>query len=228
MRALLIKNAKIHGTIFIGLILFALLFVFILGQFNTLHPDAYKDIVMSIVYVYVIIIIILIPLTIVKAKVDPETLNNFVLFKWHSESGLVSNIAFMFVLITIVNSIMMLTGIDAPKEGAFSYTHLLTRLGIVTVASVLWMIKNYIEYKKGLRHFNPFRLSLNALKHKLYHYPVIFSMILFTVITTIGCLVMLLFSQFFTVSGGANLYLSLIIMYGVLLVASLITYKKIR
>lgn len=52
---------------------------------------------------------------------------------WWNTSTFVEDVALAFMVITVVNSIMMLTGLDEPKTGTWAYWHLLSRLGIVAV-----------------------------------------------------------------------------------------------
>lgn len=43
-----------------------------------------------------------------------------------------------FTLITLVNSLMMVTDYDTPKTGTFAYVHMLTRLLIISVVVAVW------------------------------------------------------------------------------------------
>lgn len=52
---------------------------------------------------------------------------------WWDESSFLGDVALLFTIVTVGNSVMMLTGLDEPKIGSFAYLHLLGRLGIITV-----------------------------------------------------------------------------------------------
>lgn len=227
MREIIIKNLKIHSVIFIALILFMVSFIFVSSLFNSIHPDAYRDGVMSIVYVYAVIIIILIPIEIVRAKADSEKLASSPFIKWHFQNGLISHIALMFTLITVINSIMMVTGIDIPKIGLFAYTHLLIRLGIVSVAGILWMLSSLILSRKEENPKTSWKPTLNNLSQKFISHPIVYSFNSFTLTVLIFILFVHFLSLFTTITGGFYLYISLIIYYLICLIFH-IAYSKLK
>ena len=49
-----------------------------------------------------------------------------------SEKNAIAGISDAFLIVTVINSFMMVNGLDTPKEGWFAYVHLLIRLGIIT------------------------------------------------------------------------------------------------
>lgn len=51
---------------------------------------------------------------------------------WCDASSFLGDVAWLFTIVTVGNSVMMLTGLDEPKTGSFAYVHLLGRLGIIT------------------------------------------------------------------------------------------------
>lgn len=52
---------------------------------------------------------------------------------WWDRSTFLGEVAVLFTVITVGNSVMMLTGLDEPKNGTFAYVHLLGRIAIIVV-----------------------------------------------------------------------------------------------
>ena len=219
-----------HFVVFTGLVLGAWLIVFILGQFNELHPNAARDGVMSVVYVYVVIFVVHLLFLFFKQ-------GRFVLLKtwlirldaWDKQSSVFTHIAVLFTLITFINSVMMLTGIDTPKSGTFAYTHLLTRLLIVTIAGLLWQHQKVLHFfqKSSQRNAVSFKHTLTDRFATFSRSPFNASASLFTTITVTGCVVMVGLSRFIQPQGGTRLYASLLVLYGVsLLLCVLLSHKK--
>lgn len=64
---------------------------------------------------------------------------------WWDASTFLGDVALLFTIITVGNSIMMLTGLDEPKTGSFAYLHLLGRLGIIAVIVGLFSLDEFRE-----------------------------------------------------------------------------------
>ena len=219
----LAKTALKHLIVFSGLVVGMLMILFIMSQFTTLHEDAYFDGFMSIVYVYAIIIVVLV------AYYPVQRYTNFSimalpkkLIQWNEESGLLLHIAMLFTAITVVNSLMMVVGMDTPKTGTFAYTHLLVRTLIVSIASLAWMYKAVFQGIKHLIKEKNIRALFDrqSVMHTLYARPFSTSMGLFTATVVTGCLCIVIFQRWIEVQGGSRLYLALLLWYGVLLVVS--------
>lgn len=228
--ATFLKHLKIHLIIFSTLILGVVLFVFVMSQFSTPHPDAYRDGIMSIVFVYAIIAIVLVLYYSIKPLIGETPLQRLKAASyWQKSIGIYGNIALLFAMITFVNSIMMVTGIDTPKTGTFAYGHLLIRLGIVTLAVLLYMYKEVIAFFKQLFHNDGSRLiNLKATLSNLTNRPFDAVLKIFTTISITGCLIVVVFQSFITVEGGAQLYWALIIMFVVLSLIGLIRFIAIK
>ena len=69
--------------------------------------------------------------------------------QWFRERSLVQEASQIFALITVVNSIMMVVGLDEPKLGTFAYQHLLGRLGIIVLVVLLWEHNEVLTAFKG-------------------------------------------------------------------------------
>ncbi len=216
----LLKHIIIFSLISAGM----LLITFISSQFNTLHPDAYRDGVMSVVYVYVIVLIVHVLIVVLRKTTRFDAFKlPMKLVKWHKDTGVFVHIAVLFTLITVINSIMMITGIDTPKTGTFAYTHLLVRTLIVTLAVVISMFKDVLENIKSIARWFKSETKDFAIKQYLTVSGVFSkSVVMFTTITVLGCVMMVLLSTLINPQGGYNLYLSLVILYGVLLIVSFI------
>ncbi len=223
----ILKHLIIFSLLSIGM----LIIVFVMGLFSTLHPDAYIDGFMSIVYVYIIVLIVhfLVYLIKITTNFDTFTLPKTV-YVWYKNIGILVNIAIIFTVITVVNSVMMITGIDTPKTGSFAYLHLLVRTLIIVLAVVISMYKAVLDSFKSLRAY---RLETKERKQQLkkekiqsirssfINKPLEVSASLFTLITVVGCFIMIIFAPLLNPQGGNNLYLALIILYSILLFTTL-------
>ena len=216
------KVALKHSIVFSVLVVGMFLILFIMSLFTTLHEDAYIDGFMSIVYVYAIIIVVLV------AFYPVQRFTNFSfmalprkLVEWNRESGILIHIAMLFTAITVVNSAMMLVGLDTPKTGTFAYSHLLVRTLIVSIAGLAWMYKTVFEKvtrfikEKNLQGL----LDLKAVKKTMVTRPLSASAALFTLTVVLGCAVVVIFQRFIDVEGGSRLYAALLILYGLLMAA---------
>ena len=220
-----LKETLKHTIIFTILVIGMLITIYILSLSNTLHPDAYRDGFMSIVYVYIIIIMVHLLLVLLKRATFLKLDRLFLRLKtWDQQQGVLVHIAVLFTGITVVNSVMMITGIDNPKTGSFAYTHLLTRTGIVTLAGVLW--KSPYLYQTYIKKATA-KDSRISLVESLQQAPLSVSAFLFTLITVSGCVVMLILSQWFALSGGVRVYIALISLFiGCLGLAIILTKTK--
>ena len=68
---------------------------------------------------------------------------------WWDASTFVGYVALLFFVVTVGNSVMILTGLDEPKTGSFAYLHLLGRIGIITVLVALFSLGEVRE--RGMR-----------------------------------------------------------------------------
>jgi len=222
------KTVCKHAIIFTSLVLGILTIVFVGSLFNTPHPDAYIDGVMSIVYVYVIVIFVHVLYFLLKRY---TSLNTQAIVEWYMNGSIIVHIALGFAAITIVNNFMMISGYDTPKTGTFAYTHLLIRLLIVSLATSLTMIKPISKRINNMIHktYNE-PLNIKNLMNAITINPLVHSFVLFTYITALGCVFMILFSPIIQPEAGYNLYASLLFIYSIILIYTLIHfyYKLIK
>ncbi len=60
--------------------------------------------------------------------------------------SIITEIALIFTVVTLVNSMIMVVGWDEPKLGTHAYLHLLGRLGIVSLIVVVWEYDIILSY----------------------------------------------------------------------------------
>ena len=203
------KNAMVLTAI-CGL---ALLFLYVVGQFTELHPDAYRDLVRSILVGYGIYLLGYglyngvykkLPLAKVKSKksVKVESLTSITAKK---ETPLEA-ICVTFMVITLLNSIMMLTGLDTPKAGTFAYIHMMTRLFIITGIILIFMWKDVVA---GLKKFS-FNHRVKYFYREAHKSILKSSAKIFTFITAVYCLLMIVFQRVINPGGGNFFYQSLL------------------
>ena len=219
----IVKSASKHLIVFALLTLGMFFILFVIGLFTTLHEDAYRDGFMSIVYVYAIILLVLVAYSVLKryVPIQPAAWSKR-LYAWHKQTGAFVNFALIFTLITVANSVMMITDLDTPKTGAFAYGHLLVRTLIVLLAVAIWMHKEiYRAFKAFKAHFGKEpalqkeerKTFFRRIKCTLFTRPLTASAAMFTTITVLGCLVVVVFSPFLNVQGGERLYASLVMLF---------------
>ncbi|TVQ26833.1 MAG: hypothetical protein EA383_04345 [Spirochaetaceae bacterium] len=209
-----------HTVIFTSLLLFVTVIVYVMSHFVELHPDAYRDGLLSIVYVYPFVLLANgVYALFVWQRRGKRSASQESFLSWYRARGAFANVAIVFTLITLVNSVMMLAGLDAPKEGLLTYQHMLVRLAIVTAAIAVSMINDVMRQLKAFSTSFRFdaaarREALNAILHR----PVEASAKSFTVLTFLICCGAIIVSPWRGIAGGAPFYSALLILYGVLLV----------
>ncbi|TVP92058.1 hypothetical protein [Alkalibacterium sp.] len=194
------------------------LYVASLNPTVTLHPNAYRDIIRSIVMVYIFFFV---------ASVTGAFLFNFLTVgndrkrkkynvkEYFNRVTPYETIGISFTLVTIVNSIMMLTGLDEPKEGVFAYVHLMTRLGIITLIVILISLK---EIKEGLEKFSLKSVSpINVLCAPRKNAFIGVSKA-FTTVSFLYCVTFIVFQVILPASGGRSFYISLLIIWALILI----------
>ncbi len=184
-----------------------LFMVFIMGQFVTLHEDAYFDFAFSVLFVYALV---LVGVVLFKWLSRYQVFNSLKHLKsWYEHSGIGINIAIGFTALTVMNSVMMLTGYDVPKTGAFAYLHLLTRL------SIFIMVVGIVMYKKLIDQIKNLSIKRSFVDFIKMHW-LLKSTVVFTMLTTFICILMLTVSLFMSVQSGPTFYLLLLVMYAVI------------
>ncbi|SKC82141.1 hypothetical protein [Maledivibacter halophilus] len=149
------------------------------------------------------------------------------------EDTLIETICEAFTIITVINSYMMISGLDKPKIGRFTYIHLLIRLTIISTVCVIWdyedafqSIKKYITKMKnikGIAKINIKKIYKNVLENKYNSICVIYTFIIVSI-----CLVMALGP--YVPKGGVKLYFNLILLFAFISITILFLYilEKIK
>ncbi|HSL58750.1 MAG TPA: hypothetical protein VK866_12970 [Acidimicrobiales bacterium] len=149
---------------------------------------------------------------------------------WWEARTFIGDVTLGFTAVTVVNSAMMLTGLDEPKVGTFAYVHLLGRLGIVTVVVGLFYLDELRDaLARGFRgagrlrrQRRPRRATVDAMVRSAARAPVESAARVFTaaVAATSVVTVALAWVDVRTPAGGDELYGALVIVAGLLLVAT--------
>lgn len=199
------------------------LYVASLNPATTLHSNAYRDIIRSIVFVYILFFSVsvagaaLVSRVIAEREIQWNATNTKDYF---SKITPYETIGITFTLVTVINSIMMLTGFDQPKQGVFAYVHLMTRLGIISVIVIFIYFKEIIEGIKTIKLKN---LSLTDLLYAPKKNALIGVAKAFTTLSLVYCSLMIAFQGILPASGGRSFYLSLLIMLGLISLARVIS-----
>lgn len=221
----ILPKIKKNAILLTVICVLAVLFLYVVGQFTELHPDAYRDLLRSILFGYGIYLLVngfyngifkKIPAVKMESIKSFKTKNitsakkystKFV--KTKKETPLEA-ICETFMVVTLVNSIMMLTGFDIPKEGTFAYIHMMTRLLIVSGIIGIWMWKDVIEGVKKFTFANVFKnFYLETHKSLLTSISKVF-----TAITAVYCILMIALHSIINPAGGSFFYQSLLGILG--------------
>lgn len=220
-----IKLVVKHLLIMSGVSLLATLgfYVASLNSAVTLHPNAYRDIIRSIVLVYMLFFSVTVAAASLLSKVKANRKTNWHAVKvkaYFSRVTLYETIGIVFTLVTVFNSIMMLAGLDEPKQGVFAYVHLITRLGIITLIVTLISFKELIENRRKLKRQ---KLSLTDILYAPQKNTLISVSKAFTNVAMLYCLTVIVFQNSLPASGGRSFYLSLLIICACILIMRLTT-----
>lgn len=141
---------------------------------------------------------------------------------WWDQSSFLGEVALLFALITVGNSVMMLTGLDEPKTGTFAYVHLLGRLGIVVVLVGLFHLDEAGDLMKRWRGLarRAARTDRDRSRRPVGRAVAGFFLRgwvegtarVFTTVVVAACLVAVAVSGIWPVAGGAGLYRALVLL----------------
>jgi hypothetical protein len=158
---------------------------------------------------------------------------------WWDASTFVGDVALLFFVVTVGNSVMMLTGLDEPKTGSFAYVHLLGRLGIITVVVALFHADELAERGRPWlgRVTQPDRANRPPRSRRTAVDGVVASVLrggvegsarVFTAVVTVICLLTVAFAQVRPPAGGSGLYRNLVVFAAVLLPVMLVASRSWR
>ncbi|MEO0378364.1 MAG: hypothetical protein AAF329_27975 [Cyanobacteria bacterium P01_A01_bin.17] len=126
--------------------------------------------------------------------------------RFFSEKNAVAGVADAFLIVTVVNSFMMVNGLDTPKEGQFAYIHLLLRLGLLTGIWAVFDFSYTIESTKVL--FGELQAGIGRyIRHNVY------DAIAITYTSAIVLLCIVGATGLFPLDGGRPLYQSLLWLF---------------
>lgn len=126
--------------------------------------------------------------------------------RFFTEKNAVAGVSDAFLLVTVVNSFMMVIGLDTPKEGQFAYIHLLMRLGIITGIWVVFDFSYTITSTKEF--FQDLRAGLGRyIRHNVY------DAISITYTSSVVLLCVAGSTGLFPLHGGRTLYQGLLLLF---------------
>ncbi len=151
-------------------------------------------------------------------------------YQWLDRLSIVEEIAHIFTIMTVANSLMMILGWDQPKEGSFAYLHLLSRLAVVTCVVLLWeydlvlaSLKAWFHRDEGpIEKARLLRAVLSdSITHSLRsnHFSSVSTV--FTMLVAVVSAGTVVFQGLLQPLGGLGLYRNLLVLYAVMHVAIL-------
>lgn len=199
-----------------------LLLLYIMGNFITLHPDAYKDMIRSILLVYGVYVIFHSFFFILKKKLHIEKFQKR-FFNWRKNETPLEAIFKAFTVVTALNSLMMITGFDIPKLGVFAYIHMMVRFLIITLIVIIWMWQDVLMWLKNIKIGNNIRSLYEKSRNSIF----LGISALFSIITVFYCLFMIISNILFDPQGGIFFYQSLLgILFIVTIFVLVLNYIK--
>lgn len=142
--------------------------------------------------------------------------------RWFDDSSIVEEIAQIFLIITVINSLMMVVGWDEPKEGSFAYVHLLGRLAIITIIVMIWEYEDILAFLKAWFHRGRREKGIEVWLYRMRLDSVSLVSVLFTVLVIILSIGSLLFQGLLEIEGGVRLYRNLLVLFVALMVGCFI------
>ncbi len=213
MEKSIVPKIKKNAVVLAMICTLAVGFLYVVGQFTELHPDAYRDLIRSIVFGYGIYLAVYGAYHGIYKKI-PAVQDKGVQsvngqkdksVKAYKETPLEA-ICVTFMVITALNSIMMLTGLDTPKEGIFAYIHMMTRIFIISMVIGIWMFREVLEGLKNCR----FKNILKNFYQDTRHHFIRSIAKTFTFITAAYCILVIAFQSILHPPGGTVFYQSLL------------------
>lgn len=154
---------------------------------------------------------------------------------WWDESPLLGDVAAVFAVVTVGNSVMMVTGLDEPKTGSFAYVHLLSRLGIITLIVGVFHLGDLGDRFGAWRHRvrpagqpDATRSVLDAVLAFFLDRWLEGTARVFTVVVATVCVVVLALSGVRPPAGSVELYRNLVLLAVVLVLVMLPATRRWR
>ncbi|NEZ64758.1 hypothetical protein D0962_18525 [Leptolyngbyaceae cyanobacterium CCMR0082] len=136
--------------------------------------------------------------------------------RFFSEKNAVAGVSDAFLIVTVINSVMMVTGLDTPKEGRFAYVHLLLRLGILTGIWFVFYFSYTITSTKEF--FRDLQAGIGRyIRHNVYDAIAITYTSLVVLLCVAGS------TGLFPLHGGRVLYQGLLLLFPAVCMGILVT-----
>lgn len=224
MKKRLIAGVLKHLRVLLIICGVTLLLLYIMGNFITLHPDAYRDMIRSILLVYGFYIIFYSLTLILKKNLHIEKFQKR-FSNWRKNETPLEAIFKAFTVVTALNSLMMITGFDIPKLGVFAYIHMMIRFLIITLIVIIWMWKDVLMWVKNIKIGNNIRNLYEKSRNSIF----LGISSLFSIITVFYCLFMISSNKLINPQGGMFFYQSLLwILFIVTIFILVLNYIKVR
>lgn len=158
---------------------------------------------------------------------------------WWAASTFLGDVALLFTVVTVGNSVMMLTGLDEPKDGTFAYVHLLGRFGIITVLVGLfsldeargwfarWRRQRRQPSRGDLRRHST-RSAFEAIRRSLLRRGFDGAARVFAAVVVASCALTVALAEIRTPAGGPGLYRNLVLFALILLPAMSLAARRER
>jgi hypothetical protein len=146
---------------------------------------------------------------------------------WWDASTFLGEVALVFTLVTVGNSVMMLTGLDEPKTGSFAYVHLLGRLGVITFLVGLFYLDEirgwFVRWRRHPPHpgsdrpRRSMRSVVETLRGSVPRGGLDVFARVYTTVVAETCLIVVAVAEIRPPVGGRGLYRNLVLLALVLL-----------
>ncbi len=154
-------------------------------------------------------------------------------YRWlFGDQGTLVEVCDAFTLVTVVNSVMMITGHDTPKVGHWAYGHLLLRLGIVLLIFTIWDARgvrdDLARYASVLRRRSASIEHVQRVPTSIVGSPFNAICVIFTAVTVFICVSTILVVP--QPIDGAEFYAALLTVFGAIcvFVIALVSVDKTR
>ena len=139
------------------------------------------------------------------------------------ESYIFEEICEVFTVVTVINSFMMVAGIDSPKSGEFAYIHLMGRLLIISAIILIFDFSYIVKEMRTIIKSIKSVLALSAkdvgigLFQTIIRKKISTISTVFTLLVLILCLINISIIQ--EPKGDSELYFSLLILWGTITIS---------
>lgn len=151
---------------------------------------------------------------------------------WWQTTTYLGDVALGFAVVTVANSVMMITGLDEPKTGTFAYVHLLSRLAIIAAVVAVfhlddaraWLARRRARQEPGRHRRSLASVGRGALDWLLAGWLEGTARV-YTVAVVLVCLAVLALAEVHPPQAGHALYRNLVVLAVVLLPLMVLSHR---